>query len=98
MVKKYALETQMNSSPPPKSATRDGITVEVTVASKAVRRLTSERTTMMAQNLGPFWNFGRFFSVVTSWASTEASFDSGFGAARSCCVILHSRADSFGYR
>ena len=54
MVKKYALETQMKSSPPPKSATSDGMTVEVTVASRDVRRLTRERTTIMAQNLGPF--------------------------------------------
>lgn len=85
----------MNSSPPPRSATRDGITVEVTVASKAVRRLTSERTTMMAQNLGPFWNFGGFFSVVASWASTEASFDSEFGAAGFCCVISQNRKDGW---
>ncbi len=76
MVRKYALETQMKFSPPPKSATSDGITVEVTVASRAVRRLTRERTTRMAQNLGPFWNFGGFFSVVASWASVEDSFNS----------------------
>lgn len=54
MVKKYALETQMKFSPPPKSATSDGKTVEVTVASRDVRRLVRERTTMMVQNLGPF--------------------------------------------
>lgn len=81
----------MNSSPPPRSATSDGMTVEVTVASRAVRRLTSESTTMIAQNLGPFWNFDGFFSVVGSCASTEACFDSGFRTAGSCCVILHSQ-------
>lgn len=54
MVKKYELETQMKFSPPPKSATSDGMIVEVTVASRDVRRLMRERTTMMAQNLGPF--------------------------------------------
>jgi hypothetical protein len=54
MVKKYALDTQMKLSLPPKSATSDGITVEVTVASRDVRRLMRERTKMMAQNLGPF--------------------------------------------
>jgi len=54
MVKKYALETQMKFAPPPKSTTSDGMTVEVTVASRDVRRLMRERTTMMAQNLGPF--------------------------------------------
>lgn len=54
MVKKYALETQMKFSPPPKSATSVGMTVEVIVASIDVRRLTRERMTRMVQNLDPF--------------------------------------------
>ena len=75
MVKKYALETQMKFSPPPKSATSAGMTVEVTVASRDVRRLMRERTPMMAQNLGPFLNVGGL-SVATFWVSTEAFVDS----------------------
>lgn len=54
MVKEYALETQMKFPPPSKSATSDGMIVEVTVASKDVRRLMRDRTKIMAQNLGPF--------------------------------------------
>ena len=76
MVKKYAFETQMKFSPPPRSATSAGMTVEVTVASRDVRRLMRERTTMMAQNLGPFSNLGGLFSVVASWVLTEISVDS----------------------
>lgn len=69
MVKKYALETQMKFSPPLRSATSDGITVEVIVASVDVRRLMRESITMMAQNLRPFSNVGGLFSVVApSWA------------------------------
>lgn len=76
MVKKYAFETQIKFSPPPRSATSAGITVEVIVASRDVRRLIRESTRMMAQNLGPFSNLGGLFSVVASWASTEAAVDS----------------------
>jgi hypothetical protein len=91
MVKKYALDTQMKLIPPPRSATSDGMIVEVTVASRDVRRLMRERTTIMAQNLGPFANFGGFFvSVVASWTSTEASLDSRVEADASCCVIVVS--------
>jgi hypothetical protein len=66
MVKKYALETQMKSAPPPRSATTDGMIVDVTVASRDVRRLMRERTTIIAQNLGPFSHFGGFSSMVAS--------------------------------
>lgn len=88
MVKKYALETQMKSFPPPKSATSDGITVEVTVASKDVRRLMRERTMMMAQNLGPFSNLAGLFSVVVIGALAEACADSVAEAVAACCVIV----------
>ena len=72
----------------------DGMTVEVTVASKDVRRLASARTNKIAQNLGPFWNCGWPFSVVASWASTEASLDSRVEAAASCCVIVSDKTSS----
>lgn len=77
MVKKYALEIQMKFPPPFRSATRDGITVDVIVASVDVRRLMRESITMMAQNLGPFSNVAGLFSVVK--------------AAVSCCAIVGAR-------
>ena len=86
--KKYAFETQMYVSPPPKSATSDGITVEVTVASSDVVRLMRERTTMMAQKRGPFWNFGALFFVLASWSSRDASLDSMAEAEVSSCDIV----------
>lgn len=92
MVKKYAFETQMKSSPPTRSATSAGMTVEVTVASRDVSRLMRESTPMMAQNLGPFSNFG-WLSVAASLASNGTSVGSRVEAAppratASCCVIV----------
>lgn len=85
MVKKYALLTQMKFSPPPRSTMIEGMTVDVTVASRDVRRLMRDRTTRMTQNLGPFSKLGTSFSSVVS--STEASLDSGVEAIASWSFI-----------
>lgn len=66
----------------------DGMTVEVTVASKDVRRLASARTNRMAQNRGPFSNRGEPFSGVAFWALIEVSLTSKVEAGTSCCIIV----------
>lgn len=81
IVRKYAFETHMKFEPPLKSRTIDGMTVDVTVASRDVRRLTRDRTMMMTQNLGPFSNLGLSSPTVVS--STEASPDPGVEAVGS---------------
>jgi hypothetical protein len=90
MDKKYAFETHIYASPPPKSATSDGITVDVTVASSDVVRLMKERTTMMAQKRGPFWNSGALSSLLAFWSSRNASLDFVTEAWVSCCDIVRN--------
>jgi hypothetical protein len=86
----------MKSPAPPKSATIAGMTVEVIVASKDVRRLMRERTTIIAQNLGPFWNSVCFFSVLVFWASTQSWSEPRVEAAVSCCAIVRGKMTGDG--
>ena len=72
----------MQLSSPPRSVTMDGSAVEVTVASKDVKRLVKAAMNEMAENINPFLNCGAPSSVA------EASVDPRLEAVASFCVIV----------